>query len=121
MKLLQSRLDPAQFKAVMQKALDYHEPIQKDVKADVKLLSEGTKAYEKYNAIEKEGWNGKTIDRTTNKTPGGNPRAKMNNKKYRNEEGARYGNQNSDRTLYLNPACDSQGKNYWTRTECDIT
>ena len=32
-KLLQSRLYPAQFKAVMQGAVDYHEPIQKDVKA----------------------------------------------------------------------------------------
>ena len=34
-KLLESRLYPAQFKAVMQKALKYHEPIQKDVKGYV--------------------------------------------------------------------------------------
>ena len=55
------------------------------MKAYVELLCEEARAYEKYKEAEKEGWNVKRIDRTTNKTAGGNPRAKMNNKKYRNE------------------------------------
>lgn len=52
-KLLQEGIYSVQFKAVIQKTLEYHEPIQKDVEEYVHLLGEEAKANEKYKNVEK--------------------------------------------------------------------
>ena len=58
-KLLQSKLYPKQFKDVMQKNLDYSEPLGKDVAGYIQKLCEEAVAYENYEQNEEADQKGK--------------------------------------------------------------